>query len=160
MARPEGQLLYREVQYFPAWTYAAGLAAAVGGFIAILGRPLPTLWGNALIMLGLLLGLWFTITLRLETEVRTGGVFVRLRPLWWIRINLDGCTSHKPVTYRPILEYGGWGIRLGWKGRAYNARGNRGVRLEFPNGRHILLGSQTPEQLDAAIEQVLAVRRT
>ncbi len=31
--------------------------------------------------------------------------------------------------YRPIREYGGWGIRYGWNGRAYSTSGNEGVQL-------------------------------
>jgi hypothetical protein len=38
-------------------------------------------------------------------------------------------------TYRPIREYGGWGIRYGRNGKAYNVSGDRGVQLEFIKGR-------------------------
>ena len=39
------------------------------------------------------------------------------------------------VQYRPIVDYGGWGIRSGRDGeRVLNARGNRGVRLELADG--------------------------
>jgi hypothetical protein len=56
-------------------------------------------------------------------------------------------------TYRPILEYGGWGIRYSpfGQGCAYNVSGNRGVQLELADGQRILIGSQRAEELARAI---------
>ena len=49
------------------------------------------------------------------------------------------------VSYRPLLDYGGWGIRTGRDGeRVLNARGNRGVRLDLADGTRLLIGSQRP----------------
>ena len=60
------------------------------------------------------------------------------------------------VRYRPLREYGGWGIRVGWNGdRALTARGNLGVRLEMLDGATLLLGSQRPEALAIAIENAI-----
>jgi hypothetical protein len=56
--------------------------------------------------------------------------------------------------YNPIMEYGGWGIRLGWKGRAYNVRGNFGLQLYFKNGKRLLVGTQKPEQVKWAIKKI------
>ncbi len=56
--------------------------------------------------------------------------------------------------YRPIREYGGWGIR--WspsRGMAYSVSGNKGVQLELKNGKKILIGSQEPENLAGAIAE-------
>ena len=96
---------------------------------------------------------WF---IRLVTEVRTGGVFVRLWPFPFSRIRLDGATSIRSVTYRPIRDYGGWGyrIKLGTGKRAWNARGDRGVLIEYDNGKSMLIGSQSPDRLLRAIETV------
>ena len=80
---------------------------------------------------------WF---IRLITEVRTGGVFVRLWPFPFSHIKLDGATSIRSVTYRPIRDYGGWGyrIKLGTGKRAWNARGDRGVLIEYDDGKSML----------------------
>jgi hypothetical protein len=58
-------------------------------------------------------------------------------------------------TYRPILEYGGWGIRYSpfGKGWAYNISGNQGVQLELMNGKRILIGSQRAEELARTIAE-------
>jgi hypothetical protein len=93
---------------------------------------------------------------KLITQVRPDGLYVRFVPfhLSFKKIDLAEVTNYQALTYRPILKYGGWGIRYTWKGRAYNARGHRGVRLDFRNGKHLLIGSQRPEELVAAIDQI------
>jgi hypothetical protein len=58
-------------------------------------------------------------------------------------------------TYRPIRDYGGWGIRYGRGGKAYNVSGNRGVMLELSDGQKLLIGSQRPEELANAINLAL-----
>jgi hypothetical protein len=62
---------------------------------------------------------------------------------------LEACEA---ITYSPLKEYGGWGIRLGAHGMAYNVSGNRGVRLRLKGGEQLLLGSQRPEELAAALD--------
>jgi hypothetical protein len=56
-------------------------------------------------------------------------------------------------TYRPVWEYGGWGVRFGLRGRAYSVSGNRGVQLELVNRKRILIGSRRPEELALAIQE-------
>ena len=60
------------------------------------------------------------------------------------------------VNYRPLADYGGWGIRLGRDGvRVLSAKGDRGVRLELTDGTRLLIGSQQPEDLARAIERTI-----
>lgn len=94
---------------------------------------------------------------KLITEVRGEGLFVRFVPfhLCWRQVPLERIVRFEAVTYRPIRQYGGWGIRWVWRGKAYNARGNRGVRLDFDNGRHLLIGSQRAEELTRAITAIV-----
>jgi hypothetical protein len=98
----------------------------------------------------------FFCILRLETEVRSDGLFVRFFPLHlsYKRIPLEDVEKIEARTYSPILHYGGWGIRWGIHGKAYNVSGNRGVRLDFSNGRHLLIGSERCEELAEAIDPV------
>jgi hypothetical protein len=56
--------------------------------------------------------------------------------------------------YRPIREFGGWGIRSGLgKKSAYNASGNLGVELYLRNSQSIMLGSQRHEELAQALRK-------
>jgi hypothetical protein len=93
--------------------------------------------------------------LKLTTEVGPDGIDIRFFPLTRRRIYFDSISSCKARTYRPIREYGGWGIRFSRKGKAYNVSGNRGVQLEFKQGRPLLIGSQRADELAEAINKYL-----
>ncbi|MDI6783925.1 MAG: DUF6141 family protein, partial [bacterium] len=90
--------------------------------------------------------------LKLTTEVHEDGIYIRFEPFVRKKILFSEMKQYTARTYRPIREYGGWGIRYGWKGTAYNVSGNRGVQLELNNGKRILIGSQRPEELVRAIK--------
>lgn len=115
-------------------------------------------WGVWLLWLGtgVLLPLLFA-SMRLITVVRHDGLYVRFVPFhWkWIKIPLQEVRSVKARQYNPLAEYGGWGIRYGRRGKAYNVSGNWGVELEFTNGRTLLIGSQRAEELEKAIREVM-----
>jgi len=69
-------------------------------------------------------------------------------------VPITGIVRYRVVQYRPILDYGGWGIRAGRDGeRVLNARGDRGVRLELADGSSLLIGSQRPEELAETLER-------
>lgn len=90
-------------------------------------------------------------TLKLITEVDAEGVHIRFFPLTSKHIRFDDIRSCNARTYRPIREYGGWGIRFNREGRAYNVSGDAGVQLELTKGRPLLIGSQRAEALARAI---------
>ncbi len=156
---PDEDATFIEVQRFTQWwikalaafLFLVGAGTAVfaqmgqsrgGWFVALLAGV-----GTGLLMPSLL------YYAQLTTKVSPEGLFVRFRPFHFRpkRIDLSQLADVEPVTYRPIVEYGGWGIRSGRKGNAYNVSGNLGVRLTFTNGRHLLIGSQRPEELASAI---------
>jgi hypothetical protein len=112
--------------------------AALVATFAIFGLGVPCLW----------------VLLRLDTSVDEHGLSVRFRPfhLRPRRYGFDRLARWEAVTYRPLLDYGGWGIRLGPKGWAFNVSGNRGVRLTFDDGRTLLIGSQRADELVAALD--------
>jgi hypothetical protein len=96
---------------------------------------------------------------KLETEVRTDGLYVRFYPLHigFKKFTREELAEFYFRTYKPIREYGGWGIRCSFtgKGKAYNVSGNRGVQLVLTNGKKLLIGSQKPDELTAAIDRML-----
>ena len=97
--------------------------------------------------------------IKLETEVRTDALYVRLYPLH-LRYRIftpQDLAEHYSRTYKPIREYGGWGIRCSFtgKGKAYNVSGNKGVQLVLTSGKKLLIGSQQPDDLAAAIDKML-----
>ena len=90
---------------------------------------------------------------RLETTVEPDGLRTRFAPLQphgrfvpWRRL-----TTFAAVSYSPVRDYGGWGVR-GWgQTMAYNARGSEGVLLLTADGRSLLVGSQRALELERAI---------
>jgi hypothetical protein len=75
-------------------------------------------------------------------------------PVYRRVVQITGIRRYQVVQYRPILDYGGWGIRAGRNGeRVLNARGNRGVNLELADGSKLLIGSQRAEELAETLER-------
>jgi hypothetical protein len=94
---------------------------------------------------------WF-LRIQLVTEVRDAGLFISFVWLWPERtIPWDQMRSVEVRTYRPILDFGGWGVRSAARGIVYHARGNRGVRLVLASGERVLIGSQRAGDLAQAI---------
>jgi hypothetical protein len=107
-------------------------------------------------LIGLTIFLWLVyfrlITARLVTDVQPTRVSIGLRGLWPARhISLSDITNAKVVTFQPMRDFGGYGIRSSSKGKAYLAAGIRGVRLELKNGSAITIGSERPEELSQAL---------
>jgi|SRR5579863_1336358 len=116
-------------------------------------RPLST--AN---VVGWTLFLWLIyfrlITLKMVTNVQPGTLSVSIHGLWTLReMALDEIGKVEIVTYDPVAEYGGYGIRLTKHGRAYIASGGRGVRLTSIKGGKVLVGSQRPGDLARAIAE-------
>lgn len=162
--RPQSRAVaFREVQRFRQWwiwLLVLGLAALNWyGFIQqiILGQSFGTKPGPDWMigLLWLLFGIgfpWFFLRLRLIVEVCEDCVYIRYVPLGTCQIPFTEIERFQVRTYRPIAEYGGWGLK-GWSRRriAYSISGNRGVELELDDGRKIMIGSQKPEHLAQAI---------
>jgi hypothetical protein len=145
-------VLFEEQQYFrQAWLWGLLLTIlAVLVVAAALARPdNDVIWILVAIHVGLDLLFYF---MRLSVEVDTEAVHLRFFPFVRKTIPVNDIARWEARTYRPILEYGGWGIRYRMgKGWAYNVSGNQGVQLELANGKRILIGSQRAPDLARAI---------
>lgn len=121
-------------------------------------RPMPdtglVIVGPLMILLGIGIS-WLFHAMKLVTEVQEDGISINYFPLTWQKILFRDIVTCQALTYNPILDYGGWGIRYGWKKKAYNVSGNRGVQLELANGKRLMIGSQRPEELAKAIKSGL-----
>ena len=95
-------------------------------------------------------------SIRLVTEVRNDGLYLRFFPfhLSFVKFPTNGIRSYEAITYSPLGDYGGWGIRYGWNGKAYNVSGNQGIQLELSEGRRVLIGTQNPPQFLAALQSL------
>jgi len=162
-------IVFREEQNFDWWVYAfiAFTDAVIWGTLYCLGSagaPPGTERGLSpelalALFLGLVLPVLLVVALlRMTTEVDHDHLRVWFGwiPTYRRTFSIGSVKKVEIVEYRPIADYGGWGIRLGRDGvRVLNARGNRGVRLELADGSKLLIGSQVPEQLARAIDQAM-----
>ncbi|GAB3670346.1 DUF6141 family protein [Halopiger thermotolerans] len=145
----ETETAFREVQQFRQpwlWTVLGGVAV----LMLVLG---PLAWGG-LVVVGAVAALLYG--LRLETEVRTDGIYLRMWPLHrsFRRISWSEIDRYEARRYGPIREFGGWGIRWAPGKIAYNVSGDRGVWIERSDDRSLLVGSQRPAEFVEAIDEV------
>lgn len=157
--------LYTETQRMrQPWIVAiVGLVAMFGwgAFVQQIVRgkpigddPMPD-W--AMVLLTALIGVGLPAVLffvRLKTEVYPDRIELDMRPLSRRTFAAAEIAGAAARTYRPIREFGGWGIRGLGANRAYNMSGDQGVQL-LVNGNHILIGSQRPQELEAAIASIV-----
>jgi hypothetical protein len=121
--------------------------------------PFPTLV-NSLVPVVLIAAIVFFFTL-LELRIRVvpSAILYKFHPIQrkWHQIDADAIISCEQVTYRPLRDYHGWGIRYSAeKGSAYTVSGNKGIRIEKKNGQKIMLGSQQSEALCKAVKQFIS----
>ena len=166
------ELFYSEKQRFRQWWLwlLILILSPIGPVVflwvifqqVIMGSPI----GNnptsdfVLIISGLILGIGFGIgipllmyTTGLDTEVRKYGVCIRFRPVHrkWVVFGFESIQKAEASTYSPFKDYGGWGIRYGRKGKAYNVSENKGVLLTLKDRKNVLIGSKNHEVLCSVI---------
>lgn len=59
--------------------------------------------------------------------------------------------SAEATTYRPLRDFGGWGIRQNRRGKAYTVSGKEGIWVTQNDGTALLLGSQNAAGLAEAL---------
>ena len=93
----------------------------------------------------------------LDTKITADGVFIKFRPFHrkWILFPFESIQAAESCKYNPIRDYGGWGIRYGLKGKAYNVSGNKGILIKFSEGTPLLIGSQKHLELSSVINNHL-----
>lgn len=111
------------------------------------------------LLLGVLAGLWF---MKLTVRVDAFGIHYQYIPFLnrWRHWAWHEFERVCPRTYSPMGDYGGWGVR-GLPGNlAYNVWGPAGLQLIFRSGDKLLLGTQRPTELRAALAALQAADAT
>jgi len=119
--------VFEETQSFPFWIYGLMALALV-------------------IVLSI-------VSMRQVTRVEPGAVSVRLGFVYSTTIPTSDIRLAEAVKYRPIREYGGWGIRGRSRRRVISTRGDLGVLLTRSDGTTLMIGSQRPRELLRALAQ-------
>ena len=109
--------------------------------------------GSILVILSTVFALFYFAELR--TRVDEDGVQINFFPFHLSdrKIGFEEIERFSSEEYSPVKEFGGWGLRWRPGKFAYNVSGNRGVRIIKNNGKELMIGSQSPEELEKAIEE-------
>jgi hypothetical protein len=169
-------VLFHEEQYLRSskimWIVLPAMILTIAGLVYLMVQQLvfdnpigddPMSDGALILVNGpsilLLIALvWLLWVSRLVTEIRDDGVYMQYAPLHrrlrgykWSEL-----ADFHTRQYRPIREYGGWGLRIVsfGKGTAYNVSGNQGLQLIFNDGKKVLIGTQRRDELDEVLQQV------
>ncbi len=153
---------FHEEQRFGRWVWVVIAVIAVPVLIGALGAArsgvdgvVPILVGPATVVAVLLL----LALAKLVTDVDQHGIHVSFHLLWPTRhIPLADVLRAHATEYSPLVDYGGWGVRLSWKGWAFNTGGAEGVLVETKSGKRIMIGSRRAKELEAAIAKAIAAR--
>src|SRR5688500_15451727 len=164
------EILFKERQRFRQiwlWVLLLGVNALVFyGFIrqVFFGRTFgddPSSNSELAIVLALVMLITlFMYSIRLDTSIFKDGIYYRFLPFQrkFKKIEWQSVSKAYLRQYRPLIEYGGWGIRFGPNGRAYTISGNKGLQLVFESGKKMLLGTHKPEEMKSVLTQLGRIR--
>jgi heme/copper-type cytochrome/quinol oxidase subunit 4 len=98
--------------------------------------------------------LYFT---HLETRIDEAGITLRFFPFQrvYYYVKWSEIKSIQLRKYKPIREYGGWGIRFSFtEGKAYTIKGDEGIQLVLNSGKKFLIGTQKTKELRNYLEEI------
>ncbi len=106
--------------------------------------------------------LWGYLSAKLEVWIDEDGIHYRFWPLIFKErlISIHEINRYEIRQYRPIVDYGGWGMKKSFKwGRAYNISGNIGLQLYLNNNKKVLFGTQRQQAILHAMDTIMAEKQ-
>lgn len=99
------------------------------------------------------------IFIRLDTLIQPDGIYYRFFPVHrkFRKIEWKDVRYVYTRKYHPVMEYGGWGMRvlnLFGKGKAYNISGDKGLQIVFTNDKRLLLGTRKMDELEKILREL------
>lgn len=148
---------FKETQRFTQWWLWLVL---VGSWVVLIYslatvQPQTTIAYFISFVVGMLLPILFW-QMRLMTRITEEGIYVRFVPFHFKEqfYPWESIESAQVRTYSPLMEYGGWGIKYGFngQGKVFNVAGDQGLQLVFKSGEKLLIGTQKPTEIQAAVK--------
>jgi hypothetical protein len=156
-------VLFSERQYFRQLWLGLVLLAINSLFVYGIVHNIMSTQGpkmsNAVLFAALAFTLLLTLLfllIRLDTEIRTDGIYFRFFPFQvsYKILRKEDISDCVVTQYEAIRDYGGWGIRgsFSGKGKAYTVSGFMGIQIVMTDGKRYLLGThKTPDALEALV---------
>lgn len=118
-------------------------------------RPMSDL-GIVVLTLFMFILLIFMYTSNLKTRITQDKIYFKFFPFHSKEQEylISDIKSMEVVKYSPVGEYGGWGIRGFGDNKAFNVKGNKGLKILFKDGTKRLIGTQKPEELQRVIKNL------
>lgn len=170
------KVLFREEQQFRQWWYillvfVATVPTLVYGIYALVQKllyqlevgtnPAPL---TVLVLLVVLMPamLWLFFAMKFELKIYNDRIQYRFFPMVFrYRTILPTEIGRFEIRkYKPIVDYGGWGVRRRFKwGRAYTVSGNIGLQIYLANGKKILFGTQRSQAILHAMNEMMKTKQ-
>ncbi|MFZ9847468.1 MAG: hypothetical protein ACO3EE_04890 [Flavobacteriales bacterium] len=101
------------------------------------------------VVLVLIASFIFFYVMKLEYKITEQKIEYKYFPFHrkWRSIDRSEVANISFVQYIALKEYGGWGIKYGRKGIAYNVSGNYGIFVELKSGKTMMLGTVKYKEL-------------
>uniref|UniRef100_F4CBI6 Bacterial Pleckstrin homology domain-containing protein n=1 Tax=Sphingobacterium sp. (strain 21) TaxID=743722 RepID=F4CBI6_SPHS2 len=140
------------------WTGLTSCVALMGFvFYTAVNKNEDMLWMVYLAVIGLLILLVFLVflTANLSLQIDEKGIVFQFFPfqLRPKQIDWDKIKMASIISFDPIYNFKGWGIRKGRnKEKAYIVKGNLGLKLDLKNNECIIIGIQDKEKIKSCLD--------
>jgi len=143
----DDESIFQEEQAFDqVWLWVLLGLETVAVLLALIlaSQPLMVIMVSSI---AIVLTMSLMASLKLKTRIDNAGIHYRMVPFHWKEktIPWEEIDSAYVRKYSAIFEYGGWGMRYGRNGQAFNVRGNDGIQIVRKDGKKILIGTQSQE---------------
>ncbi|WP_268035507.1 hypothetical protein [Algoriphagus sp. PAP.12] len=94
------------------------------------------------------------MSIQLQTRIDHKGIQYRFKPFLnkWRVIPIDTIKSAEVISYSPISDFGGWGMKGNKTTKAYSILGDEGVLIDFGDKKKVMLGTKKAKDLKAFLE--------
>ena len=145
------KIFYEIQQFRQKWIWTILLIVLFVLFLPIISGIVSILLGVILILTGFCF-IWLFYSMKLITEIKGDSIHIKFSPFTTQIIPSSEIIKYEIRQYRPIIEYGGWGIRFNRSGKAYTVSGNIGIQIQLSVGKGILIGTQQPNEFLQAMK--------
>ncbi len=114
-----------------------------------LSNPINLLSNPAILITAIIIV--FFVFIRLKTNYTPEGIHVVFIPFIWKKFIPWDDISNAYLRKYSLSDFGGWGYRFGKDGRAFTAKGDKGLQLVLKDNSKLLIGTQEPEEIQKII---------